>query len=55
MTSIYETVNILQNVSRKDFGKVNQKSSKCFYPLTPLLGTYTEETIREIHKNVFIY
>ena len=55
MTSKYEIVKILQNFSRKDFGKVNQKFSKCSYPITPLLGTYTEETIREIHKNVFIY
>lgn len=34
---------------------MNQKSSKCSYPITPLLGIYTEETIRETHKNVFIY
>lgn len=46
----------LQNLSAGEFGKKNQKSSKCSYPITPLLGIYTEEIIRVTHKKiVFIY
>lgn len=34
---------------------MNSKSSKGSYPITPLLGIYTEKTIRGAPKNVFTY